>query len=206
MSLAWLEEESDYGESEEILDTWDDDLDYDTIRHPAQAAFVEHLAPCRWVTEWAPMRGPDVWVSWSESAQLETERDEELLTSWVRSVDYSLDRSRADVDRLHEHLSLLATAIDALDAEPMPPAAEFGSITVKLQSYAERLQRLRNVLERRSDDPDPDAGAVVVNWRELNRRQAREGWATPIESEEGSPISTYRIRSFDVSALEVDDD
>jgi hypothetical protein len=203
MPTAWADEEDLVGE-----DGWGaEDETVDAEDEAFSEEIADHLAAagaCNALYAWL---GPARHSGWSLWTRPEAVRAE-MSTDWTRLLRNSLAHDhRAGEARLADVLDLLRVAINELDAEPAPPAAEVGSVAEQLSSLVARLNRLRDALPRSGATlAAQDATSYpLIDWRAVNERQSK-GWPNGLRDENGATLKIFKPTSYGTVVRERDDD
>jgi hypothetical protein len=209
METAWVdgdvlsEDESNW--SDEPLKESDEDSD---------GGILSSASRCNTFKWWGETSSDntDAWVEWKRAA----ERIAPVVDSFPPIV-LSTWTYCEPVERLcsstWQALHALGEVVDELVAEPPFKSQDVAAVTAEFDAHLKRLFNLRHRLPPQGEDghgydEDDDGGkdaGLLVDWRELNRVQLA-GWPSPIQDENGSPLTVYRPASFGTSPLEVEDD
>jgi len=155
------------------------------------------------------------WLHAYESRRHVLSKDAPVAERVVWPADQDLERLEASwdapaessVSRLWSVLATLQSAVGELDSETAPTGQAAEIVAHQLQDLVARLTRLEQALPGEAlYEPQESKQEVVVDWRAINREQAK-GLPTGILSEEGARLDGGpRIHVLDVSALEDEDE
>lgn len=188
MSLIWTDEieadESDY---------FIEDDEYST---PASVT-----ASCHGVHSWLEWDPPERLSRKSRASQPVFESESDLRAQ--PACEHEPLDELASHGRLWALIGALEEAIRQLDEAPTPQAVDSRPVAERLRESVLRLIRLEQAIPTLTDPPDPITDQSIIDWRAVNRDQAR-GMPADVRSEDGSPLRRTRITHFDVYAEESD--